>query len=179
MEGNRFPLPDEHRAQIKSILGSSYEPCSGCQGNVIICPLMLFAGVGGLGGAALFSDFGLHEWACLGIRTGPQKVLCSRYLSGELVYPFPKLYEADAYWYVRAKDVLTATANLKLSPEKPGWSRMTQLMMATIYNYGPITIGYNVYQSFMRFGQIRRRRGNRQGECPIWTAAQYIQDFNE
>ena len=65
---------------LHNILQPDYPTCTGCQGNLIVCALMLFTGQNQpnleLGGAPLITDFTIHDWACLmGIRKASSGVL--------------------------------------------------------------------------------------------------------
>lgn len=133
----------------KIFTAGEYSGCIGCQGNMIINALILFTGAftqkepGIIAGAPVINDFTLHEWACLWGNTSLREIFCApEFLEGNINFEFPKLYKADSYSYVNAKE------NKQLPP---GVKNMEEAMMASIYNYGPITIGFNVFKSFMDF----------------------------
>jgi hypothetical protein len=137
---------------LQKIFGSAaeYSKCMGCQGNLIVCPLMLFTGATEEAktpeGAPLIIDFPIHEWACLwGNKQLKDRFCAEETLAGTITFDFPKLYKCDSYSYVTAKDFA------KPANRVAGITSMSQWMMASIYNYGTITIGFSVYKSFMTF----------------------------
>lgn len=156
------------RGRTAKLLAKDYASCMGCGGNLIICPLMLFTGSneapGTASGAPLLIDFPLHEWACLWGDQSIRNTFCSPdFLTGEETFEFPDLYKADAYSYIEERDFA------KKRP--PGVKTMTECMMLAIYNYGPITIGFSVYQAWMRFFSVP---GNAK---KIYTAQDFIKSY--
>jgi hypothetical protein len=156
---------------LEKILGKDFLTCMGCQGNLIVCPLMLFTGAeeeapGNVAGAPIIIDFPLSEWACLwGNEQLKQKFCSPEHLSGNIVYSFPPLYKADSYSYVTA-DYFSNESN-----RVTGINSMTDWIMASIYNYGPVTIGFSVYKSFMDFF---KKPANAKS---VYTAEQFITDY--
>jgi hypothetical protein len=147
---------------IKETLGENYNECTGCRGNYIPCPLMLFTRPGG--GAPLLSEFPLHRWACFLGSNEQRKLFCSEeYLEGKVAYSLPKLFSADRFSYCTEKDL-----NTKNAP--PGITSMEEWIMCSIYSYGPCIIGYQIYTSFMKFF-----RGQKKND--IYTAQVFIDDI--
>lgn len=148
-----------------------YLSCMGCQGNLIICPLMLFTGAtdeapNSAEGVALDIDFPLHEWSCLWASAKLREKFCSQnYLLGNEIRDFPKLYKADYYSYVTGNKPIPPTIT------KQGINTMGKWMMMAIYFYGPITIGFSVYQSFLKFF------GSPANGKKIYTANQFMSDY--
>jgi hypothetical protein len=159
---------------LKKLLADDFPSCLGCQGNLIVCPLMLFTGAqeesGGeinVAGAPLITEFTLHEWACLWGNDELRNRFCSEdFLSGAAVWSFPKLYTADSYSYITQENFKIPTTHVD------GINSMEEWMMASIYNYGPITIGFSVYQSFMDFFKDRKNAKS------VYTAKQFADDYN-
>lgn len=154
--------------QFAEVLQREFSNCMGCQGNFIENALMLYSGSveeapGVPAGAPLLVDFTLHDWACLW--AGPQlrsKFCSEKFLSGDLVFDFPKLYHCDNYSYLKAGLPLPA-----------GITNMIDCMKCAIYNFGTITIGYSVFDSFLKFFQ------NPKNATQIYTAKQMIYDLTQ
>lgn len=158
---------------LNQILLNNFKGCMGCQGNLIICPLMMFAAASeeapnAVEGVPLSTDFPLHEWACLWGSPSLKSKFCSpEFLRGEIAYNFPKLYKADYYSYVTADKPIPP--NIKAQ----GINKMSEWMMMAIYNYGPITIGFSVYESFLKFF------ANKANANKIYTAQQFASDLRQ
>jgi hypothetical protein len=156
------------KGRVAKILAKDYSSCMGCAGNLIICPLMMFTGSnespGTPAGAPILIDFPLHEWACLWGDQNIRNTFCSpEFLSGETVFELPKMYKADAYSYIEERDFARK--------RPPGVRNMTESMMCSIYNYGPITIGFSVYQAFLKFYNIPGNANK------IYTAQDFINSY--
>lgn len=160
------------KGRVPKVLSEQYNNCLGCQGNLIVCPLMLFTGAedeapGNARGAPLITDFPLHEWACLWGSEAIRKTYCStQFLSGDATLTFPKLYKADSYSYVTAKE-------FDEGKRVRGINSMADWMRVSIINYGTITIGFSVFPSFLGFF------GNPENAKRIYTAEQFLKDFRE
>jgi hypothetical protein len=158
------------KGRVPKLLSQDYNSCLGCQGNLIVCPLMLYTGAedeapGNAKGAPLLTDFPLHEWVCLwGNQTLRQSFCSPQFISGEATSTFPKLYKADAYSYVTAKD-------FDKGKRVRGINNMADWMRCSIYNYGTITIGFSVFPSLLSFF------GDKKNANRVYTAEQFIADF--
>ncbi|MDE2097649.1 MAG: hypothetical protein KGL39_10410 [Patescibacteria group bacterium] len=152
-------LEDVHNA-----LGTQFQTCMGCEGNAIVMPLIMFCDPD-YGSASLLSEFPLSDWACLFGTPELQKLYCQPDLvsQGKQV-TIPKLYRADRFTYATANDV--ARGN-----KPPGVNTMEEWMMATIYNFGPIVIGFTVYGSFGKFFRDHPK--------DIYTADYMLRDFQQ
>lgn len=159
---------------LKKLLpGGNYKTCMGCQGNLIICPLMQFTGAteedpNVAEGGALQPDFPLHEWACLWGDDPIRKNFCSPdYLNGSSVRDFPKLYKADYYSYVTAsRPIPRPILDQKIE-------NMTDWMMMSIYHYGSISIGFSVYPSFLTYFS------KPENGTTVYTAQQFAKDWTD
>ncbi len=143
-------------------LGADYAMCSGCRGNLISYPFMMFV----QHGAVLLSDFPVHEWACVMGNDKQRQTFCSKlYLEDKAIYPIGKTYKADRYAYVTMADI-------KMGNVPPGIETMSQWIQCTIYNYGSCTIGFRVYSSFLKFFRDPKRKKS------VYTANDFIDDIN-
>lgn len=132
-------LDDVHKA-----LGDQYQVCMGCEGNHIAMPLIMFTDPR-RGAASLISEFPISDWVCLFGTPDLQKMYCIPELvkSGDIV-ALPKTFKADKYCYATADD-------LRMGPRPAGVRTMEECMMATVFNFGTIVVGFMVYKSFMDF----------------------------
>ena len=116
--------------------GDQYPNCVGCKGNQIYFPMILFTG----GGAPLISDFPLHEWACFLGNEEQREDFCSEeFLQGKISYnpDLLYLYKADMFSYTNVTDLKTGNV-------PPGINSMSDWIMASIYNYGPVSSGFRI-----------------------------------
>lgn len=142
--------------------GDQYPNCTGCRGNWISFPMILFT----TQGAPVLSDFPLHEWACfLGNEEQREDFCSTEYLQGRVRYSLPKLYKADMYSYSNVLD-------LKSGNTPPNIKSMSDWLMAQIYNYGPPTTGFKIYSSFMRFFRGPNKR-------KIYTVETFLNDIKK
>jgi hypothetical protein len=154
-------LPNVKPIDVKTFFGVDYVECTGCRGNFIPLPLILFTG----NGVPLISDFPLHEWACFLGNDEQREIFCSEeYISGKISYSLPKLYRADSFSYCTSHDL-----NDKKGP--PGINSMEEWIMCSIYNYGSCISGYQIYTSFMIFFNGPNKMG-------IYTAKIFLDDIN-
>jgi hypothetical protein len=158
-------LGDWKNSFIKDIKPTDIKPeCIGCQGNIVPCSLMLFTDING--GAPLISNFPIHEWACFFGSVQQRELYCSpEYISGNVGYVLPRLYNADRYSYCTSRDLEN-----KQGPENI--NDMTDWIMATIYNYGPCVISFQIYTSFLKFFRGKFKKS-------IYTAQIFIDDIEK
>ena len=141
------------------IFGSEYNVCTGCRGNLIPYPFILFTS----NGAPLVDDFPLHEWACfVGLNENRAKFCSEEYLTGVAKYPPPKLFTADKFSFSTRRDI-------ELGRAAKGMTNMVDWIKSSIYEYGPVTIGFEIFDSFEEFFQGPQKR-------EIYTAKVFIED---
>ena len=117
-------------------------------------------------GVPLISDFPLHEWGCfLGNEKQRDQYCSSEYLAGKVAYALPKLYTADRYSYCTITDFQEGN-------HPAGIKSMSDWIMVSIYNYGPVIAGFQIYSSFMKFF-----RGSQKKD--IYTAEVFINDIKK
>ena len=117
-------------------------------------------------GAPLISDFPLHEWACFLGNEEQREDFCSEeFLQGKIRYnpDLLYLYKADMFSYTNVTDLKTGNV-------PPGITSMSDWIMASIYNYGPVSSGFRIYSSFMNFFRGPNRKG-------IYTAQIFLDDI--
>jgi Papain family cysteine protease len=107
--------------------------CSGCQGNTLLMPLLLFTG----GGAARISQYGLEDWACAFGGT--------QYCSSDNK-PNYTLYKASKYLYRDQSSRLDAP-NIVAA----GIKNLSDWMRLELMERGPLTVSFMVYPSFFAF----------------------------
>ena len=144
-------------------LGTLTNTCRGCDGNHISMPFVMFCAPRSdtEKGAAAISEFAVQDWACLFGPKGDRKRFCDPgLLERDTSTQLEQLYRADRYGYYTPDD---------LARGPPGISTMEEWMMADVYNYSTITIGYSVYESFMTFF-TRHPKG-------VYTARDFLADI--
>lgn len=140
--------------------GEQFSNCVGCKGNLISFPLIMFTGEG----VPLLSDFPLHKWACFLGKEKQRAQYCSQaYVGNKTHYALPKLYKADRYSYCTIKD-------LEAGIKPPGIESMSDWIMASIYNYGPCVVGFQIYGSFLKFFRGPNKHN-------IYTAQIFVDDI--
>lgn len=150
---------------VEISFGEQYPVCVGCIGNLISYPFMLFVNEG----IPLFSDFTLHEWGCFLGKEKERKRYCSpEYITGGglISYFSSKHYSADRYSYCTVRDFREGNV-------PPGIRSMSDWIMASIYNYGPCAIGFQIYGSFMNFFN---NPGNKN---KVYTAQVFVDDIKK
>ena len=160
VEWNEIAQGAYHSINAEKSFGDLFPVCVGCRGNLIAYPFILFANAG----APLLSDFPIHEWTCfLGDETDRERFCSPQAIAGKVRYALPKTYKADRYSHC-------TVTSFKTGHVPPGINSMTDWIMA-IYNYGPVTTGFEIYSSFMKFfrGPSRDK---------IYTAQVFINDIN-
>ncbi len=140
---------------VHASMGASFPSCMGCEGNHIAMPLIMMTDPAG--GAAALSQFPVQDWACLFGDAGLRKIYCEP----EAGHPVPKLFHADRYMYATADDMGAGFA-------PAGVKSMEHWIQAEVFNVGPVSIGFSVYQSFMDFF-ARHPHG-------VWTARDFMLD---
>jgi len=107
--------------------------CSGCEGNWLYPPLILF----GTNGGARQSTYGLKRWACL---YGATQYCGDDKFNGPL-------YVVDKYIYVEPADVANGPPSFKSN----GIMTMEDYMMMELFHRGSLVVAFQVYQSFFDF----------------------------
>jgi len=108
--------------------------CSGCEGNWLYPPLILF----GTKGGARQSTYGLKRWACL--------YGADQYCDDNTPFNGP-FYPVNKYIYVEAADVANGPPSFKNNDI----SSMEDYMMMELFHRGSVVVAYQVYQSFFDF----------------------------
>ena len=130
--------------QVHEVLGDKFQTCMGCEGNHIAMPLIMYTDKG-KGAASMLSDFPISDWVCLFGTPALQKIYCiPDFVERSKVVEFPKTFTADKYSYVTEDD-------LRMGYKPAGIKTMEEWIQMTIFNYGPVIIGFIVYKSFMEF----------------------------
>ncbi len=142
--------------QLHDYLGDNFASCMGCEGNHIAMPLIMMTDP--QKGAAAMSQFPIQDWACLFGSPALRKIYCE---ADAEKHPVPKLFTADKYVYGTSDDL-----NGGYAP--PGVHSMEDWIKAEVFNFGTVSIGFSVYQSFMDFF-ARQPRG-------IYTARDFALD---
>jgi hypothetical protein len=113
---------------------SAIKQCSGCEGNYLYSPLLLF----GQSGGARQSTYGLRRWAC--VYGAPQYCTDS---------PFKgPLYKVSKYVYFNSNDL---QGNLPANAMAAGITNMEDYLMMELINRGPMAVSFQVYPSFFNF----------------------------
>lgn len=111
---------------------SLHQLCLGCGGNFVALALTMFAGHKDdkTKGAAKISDFTIYDWACMFGSPEVRKQFCRqdhKQINADKIIK----YKADRYSYI-------------VSPSE-------EVIRSEILNYGPVAVGYTVYNSFFTF----------------------------
>jgi hypothetical protein len=167
-------------------LGSLYPLCLGCDGNHIAMPMILYTGGSADTdkGAATIAEYNLFNWACMFGTLDQQKRFCPAGANKTKL----QLFKADSYVYATASDL----QNAAMKPMAGAGSRMggshatagvpidtmEELFMCEVYNYGPISIGYDVYDSFQQWGNRATPKSPMWSSNPsIYTAQNFLADI--
>lgn len=110
-----------------------HQLCLGCGGNFVALALTLFCGHpdDNTKGAAKISDFTIYNWACMFGTPSVRKLFCEKgHKEGDETKDLIR-YKADRFSYI-------------INPKE-------DQIMYEIVNYGPVSVGYTVYNSFFTF----------------------------
>lgn len=176
----------KQHADLHVKLGSLYPLCLGCSGNHISMPMILYTGATSdvtTKGAPTIEEYGLFDWACtFGDAKQQQRFCPSGIVTAQL-----RLYSADRYAYITPGDLqnasprpMSGTASKDGSPSAMrAVMTMEELIMCELYNYGPVTIGYDVYDSFQQWGNKNTTgQDPSTATSPIYTADDFIADIH-
>lgn len=165
-------------ADLHMTLGSLYPLCLGCDGNHIAMPMILYTGASAAvtKGAATIAEYNLFNWACMFGNLEQQKKFCP----GGANKTALRLFAADRYMYVTADDLQNGArpSSGGAMGGGPPIETMEELIMCELYNYGPVSIGFDVYDSFQQWGnETTPAVPAWTNDPPIYTAADFINDI--
>ena len=171
-------------ADLHMRLGSLYPLCLGCEGNHIAMPMILYTGAsaGTDKGSATIAEYNLFNWACMFGNIDQKKKFCPAGANRTKL----RLFAADSYVYITASDLQSSSMKPTVVSSGMGGSyatsvpidTMEELFTCELYNYGPISIGYDVYDSFQQWGnRVTPKTPAWNNDPPIYTAQDFITDI--
>ena len=89
-------------------------------------------------------------------------------MAGKTGYTSPKLFTADRFSYCTLRDI-----QLKRVPPNVGITKMSEWMQLSIYNYGPIVSGFEMFGSFIEFFKDRKTSRS------IYKAQDFLDDIKQ